>query len=616
MVDRWESGPCFGIVTDTPTYDLAPGLWSYAYNVSFKNNRTSARTGLVETLYTYSTTTMDATPNNTGNGAVASVSTGADTVQEVITLSCTSASAGAGTFSVNGSVSGSLGNATAGVAFSTSVVSFTITVGGTDYIVGDNFIITVTKQAPAASPYYALPWTLSTGVDWIWTSLTAAYRWDGNTHDDITRASGGAYTATTELQWTGCVSGDVVYLNNGEDLPQYIGTSGSNLANFPTGGSNWPSNLRCKSLRSFKSYLIAMNLTEGASLRPQSVRWSTASDPGSLPYWDITDPTLEAGENVLAETDGVVVDGLSLGDSFIIYKSDSVTGMQLVGGQFVMSFYKIFTDDGIMSQNCVTNIPGQHFVASDTDVYVHNGSTKQSIISGKARDILFSIIDRSYKHRSYCVTDMKNKEALFCFVLAGSGATLPNLAMVYNWDNGSVSIRSLPGASYIATGSISSYGTTPQTWATDVNTWESDVSLWSDNGQSVSAQRLVILDTANNKFYADGDYTTDAGTYIQNFCQRTGIDAGDPDKIKFVSRIIPRLTGTGSVDVDVCTQDVRGGTETWTAAGRYTIGTSRKIDCRASGRYIGVRFTGVNDAAWQLSSYTLEGTGLGDGKSA
>lgn len=615
MADKWDSGPTFGIVTDKPPYELAPGQWSLAYNVSFRGGKTQGRYGLEEVLYTYSTTLHDLTPNNTGNGTVTGIAIGESAVAEVITLTCTGTSVDGGTFSVSGSVSGAIGTATVGVEFVSPYLTFTITDGAVDYIVGDNFTITLTLVQASGSPRYLMPWAYGGNNYWVWTTLTKAYKWDGLTHTDVTRTSGGDYAATNSIQWTGCTTGGVAYLNNGVDVPQYLGTSGTDFANFPTGGSDWPANLRCKSLRAFKSYLIAMSLSEGASSRPQSLRWSTAADPGSLPQWDITDPTLEAGETVLAGTDGDIVDGLPLGDSFIIYKTDSVWGMQLVGGQYVMQLYKIFEDDGALTQNCVTSFQGQHFVASATDVYIHNGSTKRSVIADKVKDILYQVFDREQAHRCYCVTDQRSRESLFCFVLSGSGATMPNIALVYNWDTDAVSVRDLPNAAYTAYGPVTAFQSTSNTWAADAATWDTDLSTWGDNGLEVSSQQLVFADATNNRFLADySSAANDAGSNVISFAERSGIDAGDPQTIKYISRVYPRASGSSEISVYVGSHDTPSGTIIWDGPYAYTPGQSRKVDCRVSGRYIAIRFSGGGGGTgWGISGYSLEGFGLGDG---
>jgi len=65
-------------------------------------------------------------------------------VTEVITVTCTVPAPGAGDFSVMGSVSGALGTATAGIPFSSDVISFLISPGAIDFLAGDAFTINVT----------------------------------------------------------------------------------------------------------------------------------------------------------------------------------------------------------------------------------------------------------------------------------------------------------------------------------------------------------------------------------------------------------------------------------------------------------------------------------------
>ena len=55
----------------------------------------------------------------------------------------------------------------------------------------------------------------------------------------------------------------------------------------------------------------------------------------------------------LAEGYDPIVDGLSLRDTFIIYKQASVWRMDYVGGTYVMRFSKVLGTSGAMNRNCV-----------------------------------------------------------------------------------------------------------------------------------------------------------------------------------------------------------------------------------------------------------------------
>ncbi len=78
--------------------------------------------------------------SGTGDGTISDVSGGPNSVAETITLTATDSTH----FSVSGSVSGSLGTATVGTAFTSGNINFTISAGGTDFQPGDTFTITTT----------------------------------------------------------------------------------------------------------------------------------------------------------------------------------------------------------------------------------------------------------------------------------------------------------------------------------------------------------------------------------------------------------------------------------------------------------------------------------------
>lgn len=80
---------------------------------------------------------------NTGGGTCTLVAGGPKTVPETFVLTCIAEAVGAGTFEVVGSKTGSLGQATVGVAFDSDYINFTLTAVGEDFDIGDTFTIEV-----------------------------------------------------------------------------------------------------------------------------------------------------------------------------------------------------------------------------------------------------------------------------------------------------------------------------------------------------------------------------------------------------------------------------------------------------------------------------------------
>ena len=93
---------------------------------------------------------------NTGDGTMGSVTGGADTKPGIYTARCYKAAADAGDFQVFDPDGELVGIATVAVAFTSTHLNFTIADGAADFVVGDQFTVTVTgsgkyKLAAAAA---------------------------------------------------------------------------------------------------------------------------------------------------------------------------------------------------------------------------------------------------------------------------------------------------------------------------------------------------------------------------------------------------------------------------------------------------------------------------------
>ncbi len=86
---------------------------------------------------------------NTGTGICGTVVGGLKTIVETFTLTCTAAVGNAGTFSVVGSITGRLPDATVAVPYASPYIGFTLT-DDTDFIVGDSFTIDITAGSGKA----------------------------------------------------------------------------------------------------------------------------------------------------------------------------------------------------------------------------------------------------------------------------------------------------------------------------------------------------------------------------------------------------------------------------------------------------------------------------------
>lgn len=88
-----------------------------------------------------------AVAGNTGNGTMGTVTVSAGAKEGVYLLTITTAASNAGTFVVEDPDGITVGVGTVAVAFSKGGLAFTLADGATDFVVGDQFTITVTTTA-------------------------------------------------------------------------------------------------------------------------------------------------------------------------------------------------------------------------------------------------------------------------------------------------------------------------------------------------------------------------------------------------------------------------------------------------------------------------------------
>jgi hypothetical protein len=294
----------------------------------------------------------------------------------------------------------------------------------------------------------------------------------GGTHFEITRASADYNTIIANRPHGGIIQGSGFW-NNVEDIPQWWApiTEGTPLVDIP----NWSTHpegdtLRCNFMRPYKNFLMMGNLGDPGgtgNIWPYTVRWSHPIAPGATPTsFDVTDPSTLANEFDLAETSDYIVDGLTLGEIFVVYKEFTTWGLQFVGGDEVMRRWKIFDDSGILWRDCMATWPQGHYVVTQTDIIVHNGTkgSERSILEKKLRNWLFSLLNTVEYKNCFCVTIEARKEIWFFF--PDGGSTYANRVLFWNWTEDTVGIRDLPapGIPHAAVGIISDAGGEPTAW--------------------------------------------------------------------------------------------------------------------------------------------------------
>lgn len=475
--------------------------------------------------------------------------------------------------------------------------------GGRNVVFRDGYVYRVRGEGqfsttPSVTPYFLTPYTTATNRFWVHAGTAAVYADNGTTLTDIT---GTAPTGTAADRWSGGVVNGVLALNNAVDVPTYWGgDTGVNLATLP----GWDANWRAKFLRPHKNHLFAGYITKSGTPYPHMVKVSSAAAPGSIPSdWDETDPALDTYENDLAETPGVLVDMLPLGDTAIFYKEDAMYALQYVGGTDLWRPERLPGSVGMLATGCAVQIPAGHVVMTPGDVVIHSGQGPRSILDSRAKRYLRNRLDATNYARSFVTANPERAEVWICFPEAGQ--TNCSLAIVWNWQTDTIGYRQLTNVTYGAFGQINS--TAGSSWNAQTETWENSLGAWDASEFSPASQRLLLSQTTPRISLVDSALSFN-GTAISAYVERAGLAFGAPDRVKLLRGIVPRIDAPTGTALTITVGGANDAEQAPIIQGTftYTVGSSYRADLFASGRFLYVKVSSTSVQEWRLKSMDFD----------
>jgi hypothetical protein len=492
-------------------------------------------------------------------------------------------------------------------------------------------------------PWYIQWFTDDINQFWVYADQTRIYKTDGTDANtiDITRLDAGGpakidYNADRFNDWTGCNFNSLIIMNNRNDHPQMVGldivpgpgTEGSygeaqDLPNWgvtaaiPSGPlDTWKEESRCEVMRPFKNYLMALDCYDDQQIRyPSMVRWSSPAFQGAPPpSWDPYKTGEGAGLYNLADSEGKIVDGLTLGDYFVVYKTDAVWLMDVIGGEAVFRFRKLFGDgSGALSKDCIGEYNGKHFVMTPLGAYIHNASSKEEIMDNWVKDKFFNEVDEAYLGDTKVVVDNNNQEIWVYYISKASSTTWADKALVWDWDTKEWSSRDLNGISHVTVGQIEPNTQGVNSWEDQLGTgWNEATTQWNAGTSqfNVTTSGLLLASPIDKVLLADG-YTAGTNAFRPlSWVKRIGIDMGDDVVYKYLTRIVPHVLGSSLMTVKLFVSDYQEDTPPQAFSGTFNPQFQQDVDCHVQGRYVGIQFE--SNEPFTLTGYSVEFTEGGE----
>lgn len=431
---------------------------------------------------------------------------------------------------------------------------------------------------------------------WIYATISGVYALDASGYSDISPAG---WAATSDSVITFEAFNGFVTVNDSLGGPFYwSGAIGSPCEDLPA----WPGGWRCISLRSHKGFLFAIGRLDMGG--QQRVSWSDAAEAGTMPdSWDPDADNL-AGFVDLLPAASPCIDGLTIGDDFLVFKGESVHAFTFIGGNDVFGNRKRFSDIGMSTVNGWCKGPNERalFFGSDGDIYATEGIGYVSILDGKAQRTYFADADPDQFGRACAATLFRSELSIMAYPTAGN--VRADRAVLFDWRSGDVSFRDMPQISCMAGGRYL-VDVTSNSWEDDPDEWNDDEGPWNAQLSPVTADDVVGASVAGF-WWLTG--TNDETQPLAAYLLKEGLSFGTAQARKLASRIWPKVTGQPGdrLSVRVGGKDAEDGATEWAGAQEFTIGAGQSVDAFIEGRYLSIEVASIDAGEWVFGSVDIE----------
>jgi hypothetical protein len=386
-----------------------------------------------------------------------------------------------------------------------------------------------------------------------------------------TDRSAGSYTGSTESRWSFCQFGNTTIASNLTDAMQssasgaFAAIAGAPKAKIVVSASN--------------NFVIAFNTNDGTFGQSQDRWWCCAQ--GDQTNWTPAVSTL-ANTGRLIAIEGAIQAALTLGDYVVAYKQRAVFVGVFAGTPVVWQWNLVPGGEcGAVGQEAVCDIGGAHFIVSNDNFWLFDGTRPVPIGTGVVRQWFLNNSSPTYRYRTKAIYDKQNNLVHVSYPSLNStgscDATLVFHVLKKQWGRHDVVVEA--PLNYIAPGvtidGLNSYASTIDT----LPNIPFDSQYWVSGGQTPA-----YFDSTHQLVTLTG--TTGASSFT------TG-DTGDDDAVTMIDRARVRfLQSPTTATATGYTKMNEGDSLTVGATNAINDG---KFDLRQSGRFHRIRFSFTGD---------------------
>lgn len=462
-----------------------------------------------------------------------------------------------------------------------------------------------TMGTPLTEPRTICFYTAANGTPyWVYAGAGGIFVTDGVLHTNITPASGWTPEATgiyTSFSFNG-----FVVINCSSEVPVYWNGNPASIC-LPLPG--WPAAWRCLAMRPHKWFLMAIGRLDAGGF--QRVNWSDAAEAGVMPdEWNPTASNMAGFVDILP-SHSPCIDGITLRDSFLVFKGQSVSTLDFVGGNDVFRARRLFNGIGLAGVNGITEGPSDQclFLGSDGDWYKTDGVSHVSVVEGLAQRTLYAEMEEDVIGSLASVT--LTRENISWLFYPSKGSATADRAICYSWQTQEVGFRDAPLVRCAAAGRLLSDATLKNNWDNAGGNWNNDPNVWNFTLSGATGED-VVAGCVGPKLVAFENPDIGAPP-LPAYAFKSGLSFGDAQTRKLAKALWPKLRGTigDTLMIRFGGQDTPNGPITWANAQPFVIGGGSPVEGFVEGRYLAIEVVADAGLPWALTSIDVEFRGVG-----
>lgn len=398
-------------------------------------------------------------------------------------------------------------------------------------------------------------------------------------------------------QWSSFNWGSSTVFHNPDTAPMYA-TAGVSNTDF-TSLNNWDTNDRTDMMFPLSNVMVGLGF-HGATPGGQNIdsrriviTSSQITSFNQLPQWQLGSDTNSASNFYLVDgiIDGDLITGGPL-NNFAVAYSDVGSLRIDIDDSGRLTLDSLFDDVGVLGKNAWCQVPNEHFVIGQHQVYFHDGNNKRVVGQDQWTESLFARIQANRVDEVRPVYNPRTDSIWITIPVGATGREVWVLDRETNLIETVITGQDALNYFFYTSEGLPFADLT----TTDTLPFDTNLELYSGTARAFRDRMIGMGGISGATSFFVHELGNDfGGTPISSSLRRDHFIGSDAYSLQVVNRITPIFSGVGNLTIRVGGVNNSASDMTFTNTRSLTAGVDTKMDTRITRRYLGIEFQTGDD---------------------